>query len=376
MGRSKSLQRDKWFKKINIVEAQTNYGKMYYIVDESYDFIPLVKEYLDMMQINDDQKVSPDTLYHYCNLLRYYWLRQCIWCKKGSNMVEINLDKVSFHLKQVQDFSWLKRIGNVFCVFDQQDSGNISFGVENGDSRYFVKYAGAQTTEYNGCTQDAINILNNAIHVYEDLRHANVVNFIKKIDTHDGVAAVFDWFDGECMWAHWTFDEWDRYRHPASPYYKYKRLNMETRLKSINTIFQFLLFVEQQNYVAVDFYDGSIMYDFNTDTTKICDIDFFRKKPTVNDLGGFFWGPRRFKSPEEYILGAPIDSVTNVHAMGILLFGLIGGEYDRSYKTWEGTKEMYQITRKATFGERELRFQSIKEMYEEWDKAVGEACIL
>lgn len=29
----------------------------------------------------------------------------------------------------------------------------------------------------------------------------------------------------------------------------------------------------------MDFYDGSIMYDFLTDATTICDIDFFRKTP-------------------------------------------------------------------------------------------------
>ncbi|VBB07181.1 Hypothetical protein LUCI_2425 [Lucifera butyrica] len=288
-------------------------------------------------------------------------------------MAVIYLDNVSFQLKQIQDFSWLKEIGDVFCVFDQQDSGNVSFGVKNGDNKYFVKYAGAQTTEYKGSTQTAIHSLNKAVHIYEDLRHANVVNFVKKIDTDNGVAAVFDWFDGESLFAHWTFDKWDRYTHPASPYYKYKRLSVETRLKSIDAIFQFLLFVEQQNYVAVDFYDGSILYDFNTDTTKICDIDFFRKKPTMNDMGGYFVGSRRFKSPEEYILGAPIDSITNVNAMGVLLFGLIGGEYDRSFKKWEVSKELYEIAKKATLPEREMRFQSIKEFYKEWDTAVTHA---
>jgi serine/threonine-protein kinase len=30
--------------------------------------------------------------------------------------------------------------------------------------------------------------------------------------------------------------------------------------------------VAKQNYVAIDFYDGSIMYDFDTNTTTICDL--------------------------------------------------------------------------------------------------------
>ncbi|MCC5466178.1 hypothetical protein [Pelosinus baikalensis] len=221
--------------------------------------------------------------------------------------------------------------------------------------------------EYEGTTQTAIDNLNQAVTVYQDLRHENVINFVEKINTEDGIALVFDWFDGKCLFAHWTFDKWNRYTHPNSPYYKYRRLSLEKRLKSINTIFQFLSFVEQQNYVAVDFYDGSILYDFNNDRTQICDIDFFRKKPTVNDIGENFWGPKRFKSPEEYTLGAPIDSITNVYTMAVLLFGLIGGEADRSFEKWEGSKELYELVCKATLPERELRFQSIKNFYKEWE---------
>lgn len=144
-------------------------------------------------------------------------------------------------------------------------------------------------------------------------------------------------------------------------------------MKSINAIFNFLLFVEQKKYAAIDFYDGSVLYDFNTDETKVCDIDFYRKKPTVNDIGENFWGPKRFKSPEEYIFGAPIDSITNVYTMGVLLFGLIGGEADRSFEKWEGSKELYELACKATFPERKLRFQSIKEFNKEWEQAFSKS---
>ncbi|CUH96640.1 hypothetical protein P22_2730 [Propionispora sp. 2/2-37] len=286
-------------------------------------------------------------------------------------MATIYLDQVSFELKKKQNFLWLKKLGTVFCVFDQQDSGNISFGVQNGENKYFVKFAGAQTLSYEGNRQTAIDNLNRAVTVYRDLKHEAVINLVKTLKTDDGIALIFDWFEGECLFAHWTFDKWNRYTHPNSPYYKYRKLSLEKRLKSIQTIFRFLLFVEQQNYVAVDFYDGSILYDFDTDTTKICDIDFYRKKPTVNDSGVNFWGPKRFKSPEEYILGAPIDSITNVYTMGVLLFGLIGGESDRSIEKWDGPEELYELARKAIRPERELRFQSIREFYKEWEQAVA-----
>ena len=44
--------------------------------------------------------------------------------------VEIQLNQITFQLKEHHNFDWLLKLGTVFAVFDQQDSGNISFGVE------------------------------------------------------------------------------------------------------------------------------------------------------------------------------------------------------------------------------------------------------
>jgi serine/threonine-protein kinase len=98
-------------------------------------------------------------------------------------MATIDIDNVSFELRKTQNFLWLKELGNVFCVFDQQDSGNISFGVQDGEKKYFVKYAGAQTVEYEGNTQTAIDNLNKAVTVYEDLRHENIIDSITNVYT-------------------------------------------------------------------------------------------------------------------------------------------------------------------------------------------------
>ena len=51
-------------------------------------------------------------------------------------MITVTLDTIKFHLKEIHDFSWLQAIGNVFAVFDQNDSGNISFGVARGSENF------------------------------------------------------------------------------------------------------------------------------------------------------------------------------------------------------------------------------------------------
>jgi len=69
---SESSPKQKWHEKVRIVEAQTELGKMYYLVDENYDFISLVKEFLDMIQARSVREVSPNTIRSYCYHLWYF----------------------------------------------------------------------------------------------------------------------------------------------------------------------------------------------------------------------------------------------------------------------------------------------------------------
>ncbi|MBO2942630.1 hypothetical protein JJQ72_01350 [Paenibacillus sp. F411] len=59
-----------------------------------------------------------------------------------------NIDKVAFQLKEEIDIIWLQDMGYVFKIFDQQDSGNICFGVEKDGQKKFVKYA---DTRHQAC---------------------------------------------------------------------------------------------------------------------------------------------------------------------------------------------------------------------------------
>jgi hypothetical protein len=52
----------------------------------------------------------------------------------------MQIDGVSFSLREEHDFHWLQQEGRVFTVFDRQDSGNISFGVERDGLKRFIKY--------------------------------------------------------------------------------------------------------------------------------------------------------------------------------------------------------------------------------------------
>ncbi|MBS4172727.1 serine/threonine protein kinase [Bacillus sp. FJAT-49736] len=286
----------------------------------------------------------------------------------GTNNYE--MDKVMFRLKENHDFEWLQDLGEVFCVFDEQDSGNIAFGVEKDGVKKFVKYAGAKTLEYSGNPEDAIARLKESVFLYKDLEHPNLIKIDRYFEIKNGFAIIFDWFDGECLHSHWSFPPPKKYTHPDSPFYRYKQLPIELRLASINNILEFHVFIEKKNYVAIDFYDGSILYDFKNNITKICDIDFYKKKPFANTMGRL-WGSSRFMSPEEFELGAEIDERTNVYNMGATAFVLLGGESNRSFEKWDASRELYEVAWKAVEQDRMKRFSSVEEFYAAWNAALN-----
>ncbi len=143
------------------------------------------------------------------------------------------------------------------------------------------------------------------------------------------------------------------------------QLPIDDRLAVFCDILSFFECVVSQNYVAIDFYDGSILYDFVNKKTTICDIDLFRKQPCSNDMGRM-WGSSRFQSPEEYQRGAAIDEITNVYTLGAVAFALFGG-YNRTRDKWQLSGKLFEIAAKAVSDERSQRQQSIRQFIDEWE---------
>lgn len=274
------------------------------------------------------------------------------WYFKGYYLQHI--DSIPFKLKSAFDFSFMKEYGTVFKIYDDQDSGNICFGTEKDGQRYFVKFAGAPTEQYSGDPADAIARLKATLPVYSALQHTNLIELVEAKDISGGFAMVFKWATGNCMGR----------MYPAQ-HKKFMALPVQDKLNVFADILDFFEYIASQNYVAIDFYDGSIMYDFECGKTTICDIDFFRKQPCINDMGRM-WGSPLFQSPEEYQLGAVIDEVTNVYTIGATAFALFG-EYNRTRDKWQLSDELFEIAARAVNDDRTKRQQSIRQLIDEWE---------
>lgn len=264
------------------------------------------------------------------------------------------IDGIQFKLKSSFDFSFLSEYGTVFKVYDDQDSGNICFGTEKNGNCYFIKFAGAPTERYDGTVEDAIVRLKATLPVYSELHHENLIELLETKDVGNGFAMVFKWSEGDCMGR----------MYPAA-HKRFMKLSLDIKLTVFSDILKFFEYIASQKYVAIDFYDGSILYDFESGKTTICDIDFFRKQPCINDMGRM-WGSSLFQAPEEYKLGATLDEITNVYTMGATAFALFGG-YERTRDKWKLSDKLFDIAAEAVNDDRTKRQQSIRQLREEWE---------
>lgn len=295
------------------------------------------------------------------------------------------LDSVKFRLKGAHDWSWLRRHGAAFWAIDETGSGCLGLGMERDGKKYFCKIAGADTIEAEAPPEESIRQLKAAVPLYAALRRPNLVRLTESYDQGPFFVAVFEWAEGECLFDHWNFEQYQKNPNLQSPKARFQRLPVGKKLRAAEALFSFLQHTAEQGYVAVDFYDGSILYDFDTDQIMICDVDFFRPAPVINDKGADWFGTKRLKAPEEYQKGAVIDQQTNLFTLGALLFEFFGRfspeEVQKRYQTntflpcapnrWQLDEGSYQVAAKAVRLDREERYRTFAEFFRDWQAAVG-----
>lgn len=105
-------------------------------------------------------------------------------------MILNTLDKVSFRLNEYYDFSWLKKYGTAFTVFDETGSGCIGIGMRNNDKKVFCKIAGVNPVFAEVPPQKSIEALKKAVGVYQDLHHSNLTKLIEHYPYNQFYVAV------------------------------------------------------------------------------------------------------------------------------------------------------------------------------------------
>jgi len=271
-----------------------------------------------------------------------------------------NINNFQIRLKEPFDLSFINQFGELFWVLDTQGSGNLCFGVKNGNKKYFIKFAGAKTINNHDLPpEDAIDRLKVAVPKYNEMKHQSLVNLIESKEIGNGHVLVFDWEEGEKI--------------GNNEYYvsdKFYSIPIIQRINVFEEILHFFSHVVKCGYVAIDFNCNNIIYNYDTYKVSICDIDFYAKQSYMNGMGSIF-GVKTLMSPEEYRCAGLLDEVTNVYTMGATAFLLLS-HGNRTLEDWTLNEKIYNLIKKAVSDTRKQRQQSIMQLIEEWENAKGE----
>ena len=248
--------------------------------------------------------------------------------------------------------AYLAEVGRVFAVFneDTQDSGNVSYGVQVGRDRYFVKTAGRSDDPKPALTYaDRVSLLRNAVRLGRSCDHNALPRLHRVIESPGGPMLVYQWVEGE---------------HVGASLGRIRRLPVPEIVRLLDTVYQAHHQLASSGWIASDFYDGAMIYDFERRELHIVDLDLYRDAPFTN-LQGRMFGSKRFLAPEELVLGATIDHGTTVFTMGRTAAVLMSdGTLER--QPFRGSDAQYAVVRRACRDEHSERFGSVADFYSAW----------
>lgn len=251
--------------------------------------------------------------------------------------------------------AYFASIGEVFARFDTQDSGNVSYGVRAGEHRFFVKTAGRIDDPVPVLPHAArVELLRNAAQLAR-VSHASMPRLHRVIESPDGPMLVYDWFDGELLGAPRT----DR-DDPASAFQRFRALPVERIVACLDTVFVLHVALARAGWVAGDFYDGCLLYDFASSELRIIDLDAYHRGPHANTMGRMF-GSTRFMAPEEFTLGASVDERTTVFNLGRTAFVFLGEP-----GAFRGSRTQLAAATRACDPVPERRFATVAELAADW----------
>ncbi|MGN6612474.1 MAG: serine/threonine protein kinase [Angustibacter sp.] len=256
----------------------------------------------------------------------------------------------------------LETTGEVFRVFDQQDSGCVSYGVLIGAERWFVKTA---------TTAAAAGSLQRAIAVHEAVRHPAVLAPVHVV--REGPDArpmlVYPWLDGEVL-HHATVGPDGTptsasRSEPGQPMARFRALPLDVVRHAVDVVLDAHRTIDEAGLVAVDLYDGCFLYDFATDRLRLIDLDEYRPGPFTTTAR--LPGSTRFMAPEELAAGCRVDRRTTVFRLGrVARLLLDAGDEERA---WRGTEAELAVIEHATRPDPDDRFPTVDALVHAWTSA-------
>lgn len=233
-------------------------------------------------------------------------------------------------------------LSNPFRVFDAQDSGCVSYGIEHEGERWFVKVAQ---------TEAAAAALRRVASLHAAVEHDAIVGLEAVLD---GPMLVYPWREGVVL-NHATVHGVDR-----SGLERFQSLPVAEVVDAVDAILDAHRAIADAGWIAVDLYDGCFLYDFERRTMQLIDLDEYRPGPFVLE-DERLPGSRRYMAPEEFQRGARIDQRTNVLTLGRVVWHLLDAPTG-----WRGSERVRAVVGRATHADPGDRYADVRALVDAW----------
>jgi len=245
---------------------------------------------------------------------------------------------------------------------DRLDSRTTVVGIETDSGRFVVKHA---------ADPESVTWLKSAIRFHAAVSHPSIPPVLHHITTADGLAIVQPWASGEVL-----VDGFDPSvpdpDDPQSPYQRFLRLPLPEVTDALRQLIHAHVAVTGAGFVAVDLYDGCLIYDFDRHELSLIDLDMYRPGPYVLETDRQY-GSRAFMAPEEWQRGATIDDRTTVFTLGRFLLVLLGCDRhsppDRA--KFRGSDRLFDIAIRACAVDPAERLLSVGELCRLWSDGIN-----
>lgn len=253
---------------------------------------------------------------------------------------------------------YLASIGHIEGTFgERSDSHTQIYLVRIGDTVVVVKYAEQP---------EAIASLENAACFHEAVSHPAIPTVLTTIRTPTGLALVEELAKGSVL-ADGFNPAIPPRGDPDSPYSRFLTLPVSELAAAVTELIDAHVAVAAAGFVAVDLYDGSVVYDFDERRLHLIDLDHYVAGPYVLE-GDRQLGSTSVMAPEEFVWGAIIDERTTVFTLGRMALIWLGAPRHGlpTREAFRGSEEMFVVAGRAVEEAPANRFQTVADLAEAW----------
>ena len=153
---------------------------------------------------------------------------------------------------------------------------------------------------------------------------------------------------------------------PASAHARFRAQSVDVILDILDEIFDAHLSLSRAGFVAVDWCDGCLLYDFDHRESRLIDLDEYQPGPFIVGAAPLP-GSTRFRPPEHYLPGAASDDRSTVFQLGRTAQVLLDtGDMTGS---WRAAPRLAAVAERATAGDPQDRYESVADFIDAWQHA-------